>query len=442
MPSVKLTKRAIDAIEPNGADFYVFDSELIGFGVRVRASGGMSYIVRYRAGAGRSAPVRRVTLAPVGKITPDQAREQAKKILGEVVGGADPAERRAAERREMTVAELADAFLAGHVAAKRRPKTAVDYKSLIENHIKPALGSTRIDKLSPGAVAKLHLRMKDRATTANRVLAVLSSMFGFAGRRRLVKEGFNPAKGIEKYPEASRERFLSVEELERFGAALHLAETEGVPWDVDDTNPKAKHAPKGNRRVVLCPHAAGAIRLLLFTGCRSREILDLEWDHVDFERGMLFLPTSKTGKRSVVLNAPALAVLAELPRVGRFVIAGASDGKPRSDLKRPWLAVTRCAGLEGLRIHDLRHNFASFGAGGGMGLPIVGRLLGHTTPATTARYAHLDNDPLRRASDAIGATLAAALEGKSSAKVVQLHDGRAKGLARKTARKGGQHGGV
>lgn len=420
MPSVKLTKRAIDAIMPTGADFYVFDSELVGFGVRVRASGSMSYIVRYRAGAGRSAPVRRVTLAPVGKITPDQAREQAKKLLGEVVGGADPAARRAAERREMSVAELADAFLADHVWAKRRPKTGENYKVAIDNHIKPALGTARLDKLSSSAVAKLHLRMKDKPAAANRVLAVLSSMFGFAARRKLVKDGFNPARGIEKYPEASRERFLSVDELERLGAALRLAETEGVPWEIDETNPNSKHAPKGDRRIIVGAHAAGAIRLLLFTGCRLREILGLEWENVDFERGMLFLPTSKTGKRSIVLNAPALAILAELPRVGDFVIAGNATDKPRSDLKRPWAVVTRQAGLAGLRIHDLRHNFASFGAGGGMGLPIVGRLLGHTTPATTARYAHLDNDPLRRASDAIGATLAAALEGKRSGEVVPL----------------------
>lgn len=420
MPKIKLTKRTVDSIKPQGVDFYVFDTELIGFGVRVRATGSMSYIVRYRAGAGRSAPVRRMTLAPVGKITPDQAREQAKKLLGEILGGSDPAAERAAERREITVAELADSFLADHVTVKRRATTGENYRVSIENHIKPTLGKTRLDKLSTPAIAKLHLNLRDKPAAANRVLAVLSSMFGFASRRKIVKQDFNPAKGVEKYPESSRERFLSVDELERLGNALRVAETVGVPWDIDEMNPKAKHAPNRNRRIVICPHAAGAIRLLLFTGCRLREILHLKWENVDFERGMFFLPTSKTGKRSVVLNAPALAVLAELPRLGDFVIAGATVDKPRSDLKRPWAVVTRQAGLYGLRIHDLRHNFASFGAGGGMGLPIVGRLLGHATPATTARYAHLDNDPLRRASDTIGATLAAALDGRQSGEVVSL----------------------
>jgi len=135
---------------------------------------------------------------------------------------------------------------------------------------------------------------------------------------------------------------------------------------------------------------------------------------------MLHLADSKTGRKSIVLNAPALAVIAVLPRVGDFVICGESPDAPRSDLKRPWDLVTRRAGLEGLRLHDLRHSFASVGAGAGMGLPIVGKLLGHKSTETTQRYAHLDADPIRRASNAIGATIAAALEGRQSAEVVPL----------------------
>ena len=164
-----------------------------------------------------------------------------------------------------------------------------------------------------------------------------------------------------------------------------------------------------DRRTVIGPHAAAAIRLLLFTGCRLREILHLKWDYVDFERGLLFLPESKTGKKTVVLNAPALAVIKGLDRVGQYVVAGDDPDEPRADLKRPWAMVTREAGLDGLRIHDLRHSFASFGAGGGLGLPIVGKLLGHANAVTTARYAHLDPDPLRVASDRIAGTIAAAI---------------------------------
>jgi integrase len=150
---------------------------------------------------------------------------------------------------------------------------------------------------------------------------------------------------------------------------------------------------------------------LLFTGCRLREILHLRWEHVDLERGCLFLPESKSGRKTVILSAPALAVLNALERIGPYVVPGDDPEQQRHDLKRPWDAVTKRAGLTGVRLHDLRHTYASFGAGGGLGLPIIGRLLGHVQVATTARYAHLDNDPLRRASEAIARRIAAALDG-------------------------------
>jgi integrase len=188
--------------------------------------------------------------------------------------------------------------------------------------------------------------------------------------------------------------------------------------------PTAKHAPKeANRRTVIDPFAAAAIRLLILTGARLREILKLEWQHVDLERGLLLLPDSKTGAKSIILNAPALAVLAGLKRVGSHVIAGQTAGtageKPRADLNRPWRSIAKRAGLPGLRIHDLRHTHASFGAGAGLGLPIIGKLLGHARASTTQRYAHLDTDPLRRASDHIGARLAAAL-GEPNPKSAQV----------------------
>jgi integrase len=165
------------------------------------------------------------------------------------------------------------------------------------------------------------------------------------------------------------------------------------------------------------------VRLLLFTGCRLREILHLRWDHVDLERGCLFLPDSKSGRKTVILNAPALAVLSRLDRVGPYVVPGDDPERPRHDLKRPWDAVIGRAGLVGVRLHDLRHTYASFGAGGGFGLPIIGKLLGHTQASTTQRYAHLDADPLRRASDAIGSRIAAALAGRHG-QLVQLQKKR------------------
>lgn len=219
---------------------------------------------------------------------------------------------------------------------------------------------------------------------------------------------------VEKYRGRGRERFLSTEELSRLGDAIREAETSGLPYAVDETKPNTKHAPKQeNRLTVIGPHAAAAMRLLLFTGARLREILHLKWSDIDWQFGMLNLGDSKTGKKAIVVNAPAMEVLSNLPRLGSYVIAGnsagAEDEKPRADLKRPWRAVAKRAGLEGVRIHDLRHSYASVGAGAGLGLPIIGKLLGHTQAATTQRYAHLADDPVRRASNQIGNAIAAAM---------------------------------
>ena len=425
MSDRRITKRVVDGLKPKAMEFAVWDSKLPGFGVRVRPSGAMSYVVVYRAGAGRGAPVRRFTIANVGKTTPEAARRRAKAILGAVAHGRDPAGEKAIERGTLTISELADRFMAEHVEQKRKPGTAVFYRHLLDKIIRPALGATKADKLTRAQVAKLHGSLRATPFQANRVLAVIGSMYAFAGRSGIVPEGTNPARRIDKFKEHRRERFLTGEELERLGSAIREAETTGIPWDVDEAKPKAKHLPKAkNRFTKIDPFAAAAIRLLLFTGCRLREILHLKWEHVDLERGLLFLADSKTGKKTVILNAPALAVLADLDRVGSYVVPGDDPTKPRADLKRPWAAVSKRAGLDGVRLHDLRHTYASFGAGGGLGLPIIGKLLGHTQAATTARYAHLDNDPLRRASEAIGGRIAAALDGKKGAALMPLNSRR------------------
>lgn len=422
--AVRITKRVVDAIKPDGTDFYVFDADLIGFGIRVRKSGAMSYIVRYRAGFGRNAPVRRVTLAKVGKVTPEQAREVAKDTLASVVKGSDPAKEKAGERDAITVAKLAAAFL-DHVETKKKPNTCAQYSHMLNAYVIPEYGTRRASNIDGSDVAKLHLKLKSKPTTANRVRDVMGSMFGWAMKSRLLPKMENPAAGIEKFKERKRERYLTTDEITRLAEALREAETVGIPWEPDPEK-KTKHAPKAeNRRVKIDEHVAAAIRLLLLTGARLREILHLKWEYVDFERGLLLLPDSKTGRKTIILNAPALAVLTDVKRVGVYVIAGETAGtkdeKPRSDLKRPWALLTKRAGLDGLRIHDLRHSFASFGAGGGMGLPVIGKLLGHSQAATTQRYAHLDADPLRKASDAIASTIAAAMgEAKGKGEVVPL----------------------
>ncbi len=423
MTNLRITKRVVDSLRPRASEFTVWDGKMPGFGVRVRPTGAMSYIVVYRAGSGRGAPVRRYTIAGVGKVAPENARSRAQALLGSVAHGHDPAGEKITQRGTPTIAELADRFLAEHVEPKRKPGTIAFYRHILDRIVRPELGTAKVDKVTRAQIAKLHSKLRRTPFQANRVLAVVGSMYGFAGRIGVVPEGTNPTRKIEKFREDRRERFLSTEELERLGAALRKAETTGIKWNVDGTKATSKHIPKKNQHTIIGPHAAAALRLLLFTGCRLREILHLKWEHVDFERGLLFLPESKTGKKTVILNAPALAVLSTLSRFGPFIVAGDDPERPRTDLKRPWAMVTREASLEGLRIHDLRHTYASFGAGGGLGLPIIGKLLGHTQSATTMRYAHLDNDPLRRASESIAGRIAAALDGKSG-DVMRLRSGR------------------
>jgi len=421
MTGQRISKRTIDALKPNGREFSVWDADVAGFGVRVRPTGAMSYVVIYRAGAGRGAPVRRYTIAAVGKITPEDARTRAKVILGSVAHGQDPAGQKTSERGAPTVAELANRFMAEHIVPKRKDQTAKFYRDILERIVKPNLGTTKIDKLTRQQVGKLHSSLADTPFQANRVLAAVGSMYSFAGRDGVIAEGTNPARGIERFKEDRRERFLTSEELERLGRAIREAETVGVPWAINESGLNAKHLARSDKRFTkINPFAAAALRLLLFTGCRLREILNLRWEHVDLERGLLFLPDSKTGRKTVILNAPALAVLDGLEEVGPYVVPGDDPQSPRPDLKRPWRVITRRAGLEAVRLHDLRHTYASFGAGGGLGLPIIGRLLGHTQASTTARYAHLDNDPLRRASEAIAGQIAAALDGNHKGLVVPL----------------------
>lgn len=415
MTTQRITKRVVDALKSNGSEFTIWDNTVTGFGVGVRPTGAKSYVVVYRAGAGRGAPVRRYTIAAVGKIAPERARARAKVILGFVAHGHDPADQKTRERGMPTVAEMADRFMAEHVQTKRKAGTAAFYRDILDRIVKPAVGTTKADKLTRLQVGRLHSSLAETPFQANRVLAVVGSMYAFAGRAGIAPEGLNPARRIDKFKESHRERFLTGEELERLGGAIREAETTGIPWTVDESKPTAKHVPKAKRFTRIAPTGAAALRLLLFTGCRLREILHLRWENVDLERGCLFLPDSKSGRKTVILNAPALAVLSGLERVGPYVVPGDDPERPRHDLKRPWDAVTRRAGLACVRLHDLRHTYASFGAGGGLGLPIIGRLLGHAQAATTARYAHLDNDPLRRASEAIARRIAAALDGKTAA---------------------------
>ena len=436
MPVIKIARRTIAAIEPTDKPVVYYDDTLKGFGLLVRPSGSRSWILEYRPGAGgRGIAKKRIVLGSPDAVTPEQARTMAKDMLARVRLGADPAAERAEARAADTIAEVAEEWLTRHVDPKRKAATAKLYRAVLNTHILPAIGSRRAATLTRSEVAKLHSAIARKSTSAkksgamrtapkktrggpiiaNRALAVLKAMFSWAIDMALLPEGASsPATGVEAFKEKGRERFLSSEEMLRLGGALRRAETQGLPWRVKATGPGLKHLPAPDKRVAqFDAHSVAAIRLLFLTGARVREILDLEWQHVDFDRGMLRLPDSKTGAKVIVLGAAALSVLDGLPRVGRYVIAsssaGAANEKPRADVNRLWRAVCREAEIEGTRLHDLRHSNAAVGAGAGLSLHQIGGLLGHSQASTTKRYAHLAADPQRRAADMIGAEIGAAL---------------------------------
>jgi integrase len=410
VPTLKLTKRSIDAILPATKPAIHYDSELTGFCLKVLPTGAKRWCVEYRSGAGgRSVGKTRMVLGSTSKLTPDQARQSAAKILAAVALGQDPAGKRSRDRAMPTFAEFAERYLTEEAEIKLKVGTVVNYRIYLRKHAAPVIGTRKLDALETADIAKLHRRVGQTVPmTANRVVEFVGSVFRYAAVSGLVPRGHNPAAHVQGFREQRRERFLSSTELGRLGDAIREAETTGIPWKIDTGRPNAKHVPK-NGRTKIGPHVAAALRLLILTGARLREILGLRWEHVDLERGLLLLPDSKTGRKAIILNAPAIAILKTLPKVDIQVIASEIQGQPRHDLNKPWKLVAGRADLAGVRIHDLRHTHASYGAGAGFGLPIIGKLLGHSQPATTARYAHLDNDPLKKASEQIGHQLSVAM---------------------------------
>jgi integrase len=440
MTSKRITKRAVDALTcPPGRDrAFLWDEDLAGFGVAASPSGRKAYVAQFRQ-HGRS---RRIKLGEHGRLTPDEARSLAKEVLGAVEAGKDPIEERRARRHVRTFKAVGEDFMRQHVAPKKKARTYEEYGRLLRLHIYPAVGSRLISAITKSDVARLHGGLSNRPCAANRCLALFDTIWNWAASKGELS-GPSPSKGLERNPERGRERFLTADELRRLGHAMREAETNGLPWVVDEAGPKAKHLPKANRARVLDPHAVAAIRLLMLTGARLREILEARWDYVDWERGIMFLPDSKTGRKPLYLSDVALTILQGLPRVAGnpHIIPGNKKGEPRADLKRPWSAIVRAAGLlkpveehdpEGtmvgqrkrkrisaskpsIRLHDLRHTFAATGAGSSLGLLVIGKLLGHSQARTTQRYAHLDADPLQKAANIIGSQIAAALAAPGNA---------------------------
>ncbi len=401
--SVKITKRTVDAAKPKQRDSFLWDREIKGFGLKVTPKGKKVYVLQYRF----QGVLRRFTIGPHGSPwTPDGARDEALRLLGLAKDGKDPATAKKSDRDAITVSALCDMYLIEGVNGKKASTLATD-KGRIARHIKPLLGRKRVKDLTVNDIKKF---MRDVATgktaadvktgkhgrarvtggegTANRTAGLLGGILSFAIDGGIRSD--NPVHGVKRYAEKRSERFLSPLELARLGDALASAERDGE-------NKTAIHA----------------IRLLILTGCRKSEILTLQWSHVNFETGYLELPDSKTGQKRVPLGAPALESLASLPRIAGnpYVLPGEKEGKHLVGLPRAWQRIRKRAALEDVRLHDLRHSFASVGAGAGMGLAVVGKLLGHRNPSTTARYAHIADDPAKAAADRISSTVSALLYG-------------------------------
>ncbi len=393
MPSRKarITKRVVDALK---AGEIVWDEDVRGFGVRCQRRN-KTYVLKTRI-AGRQ---RWFTIGTHGSPwTADKARTEALTILGEVAAKRDPATKRDAEAKVGSVENLVRQFLEEEVDAKLKPSTAVLYRDLLERLALPKLGKLRVKQVAFSDISRLHHELRDTPYSANRVLAVLSSMFQWAERIGQRDRHTNPCSDVRKYRECARERFLSPVELARLGEALDAHE-----------------------RKYPSTYTVAAIRLLIFTGARLGEILALRWGDVDLDNAVLALPDSKTGKKFIYLNAPATETLSAIPRLkgNPYVICGKRDGRPMVNLRKPWLSIRKAAGLDDVRIHDLRHSFASIGASGGASLQVIGKLLGHTQIDTTLRYAHLSNDPVRAANEAIGQSISAMMKSEP-AEVVQL----------------------
>ena len=385
-----ISKRTVDALSVEDRDAVFWDDRIPGFGVRVYPSGSKVYVVQTRH-RGKS---RRVTLGRHGVITADKARKKAAETINRIKSGEEPV-----ERGSVTVAELAARYLEEHVDVRCKESTQRMYRSVVERFIVPAYGGVAVEEVERKHINALHLDLRHIPYQANRALEIGSKLFNLAEEWKL-RTGGNPCKYVRKYREEKRERFLTEAEFRHLGAVLNGMEAAG--------------------RLPVYP--AAAIRLLMLTGCRRNEIVALQWKHVDLASGELRLADSKTGARLVPLSPAAARVLAELPRIegNPWVIPGTKKPeKPLSDLNHYWDRVRAEADLADVRLHDLRHSFASRALALGESLSMIGKLLGHNKIETTSRYAHLARDSIKassaRVADSIGADILNASATKEAA---------------------------
>ena len=376
-----LSKRVVDGLFVNGKDAIFWDRDLAGFGVRVYPSGKKVFVVQTRA-FGRS---KRVTLGTHGALAAERARKDAAAIIARIKKGQPPVEPEPTP--DPTVTDLAERYQREYVEMHCKPATVSHYRLMLRKHIVPALGERLVAEVEHKDILAFHNGLHHMPTVANRAADILVKMFNLADAWGWRPSGTHPCRGVSRFKVEKHERFLTREELHRLGQALRAAPSERLA----------------------SRHAAAAIRLLVLTGCRRNEILGLRWDDLNFDTGEMRLPDSKTGARMVPLTAAAAKVLKDLPRTpdNPWVFPGKKKGTRLVNLNDSWERVRRRSGLDGVRLHDLRHTFASRALALGEGLPMIGDLLGHRMVSTTARYAHLARDSVRDSSAKIAADIGA-----------------------------------
>ncbi|MDE0003971.1 MAG: site-specific integrase [Rhodospirillaceae bacterium] len=368
LTSEKITRRMVDAFAARGKPGVHWDRDLPGFGVRLYPSGRIAYVVQSRGPRGS----RRVTLGRHGAITPDGARKLAINVIDRIKTGVEQMPRNGGLEPDPTVGDLAKRCLERYVDVECKEKTATRYRQLLGGHIVPALGEMAVSGVEREHIAGLHHSLRETRGTANNVLWVLSKMFSLAEAWGWRKAGTNPCHSVKAYKANRRERFLNREEYRSIGRVLREGERDGSVW----------------------PPAVAAIRLLMLTGCRREEIATMRWDDVDRSAGHLRLRDSKTGARWIPLTPTAMTVLDGIEPVpgNPWVFVGRKPGARVSQLTGFWHRLRGKMGLEDVRLHDLRHSYASRALALGESLSMIGRLLGHASMDTTARYAHLARD--------------------------------------------------
>ncbi len=411
-----ITKRVVDAAKPMESRYIKWDDQVRGFGLLILPSGIKSFIVQYRNAHGRS---RRQTLGRYGSLTVDQARGMAQQIVAEVAKGHDPLAERQVTRAAPCMSDLMDRYLTDHVDKHNGKRMQVEARRLTRRHINPTFGNLKVSGVTRSDVARLHRAMSETPRQANLVLSILSKAFALAELWGMRPAMSNPVRGIKRYKENERERFLTAEELSRLGITLATAENEGLPWNISATD--SKHLPKnvGERRSHPNPSALSVIRLLLFTGARLSEIISLEWDHVDLEKGMLALPSRKGGGRKPhPASSEVVAIVREINKHSSSPWLFPREANPERHIsaeviESTWQKIRHHADLKDVRLHDLRHTVGTYASQAGGNAFLISHLLRHRNITITNRYVNPDVDPIREISEIIGNRIQSGLRGQS-----------------------------